>query len=446
MPRATRVGLTLILAAIAAGFAYGVALERTRVFPYDALLTAYRSARSVVRPAPSHRRGRWRPYRAETSLTDEQQAEIDRLEGLAYLSGSKPAPKRSGVTVYDPERAWAGLNLVVSGHAPWAGLMDMDGRIVHDWRYGFRDVWPDHPISDEAVGIQHWRNVHLYENGDILAIFDGVGLIKLDAGSNLLWSRRGGFHHQLRVTRDGSIWTLDQRAHVVPEWSGEHPLLENYVTTLDSNGNVVRRVSLLDAFENSPYSSTLKWAHAGGDPFHSNSIQLLEGVLSDRLPAFRAGNVLVSIRELDTIAVIDPDAESIVWEMSGLWHRQHDATLLPNGHVLVFDNLRAPGESEVLEIDPVSQVVRWSYVGTDDDPFYSETCGACQRLPNGSTLIVESDNGRAFEVTEDGTIVWEYVNPHRAGDDDELIATLFDVVRLPEDFPTDWVGGAGHQK
>jgi hypothetical protein len=442
-----RIGLTFMLAAIAAaGFAYGVALERTRMFPYDTLLTAYRSARSAVRPAPSYQPGRWRPYRsdhAERMLTEEQRAEIERLEALAYVSGSKPAPERSGVTVYDPELSWAGLNLVVSGHAPWAGLMHMDGHIVHDWQYSFRDVWPDHPISDEAVGTHHWRYVHLFENGDILAIFDGVGLIKLDAGSNLLWSRRGGFHHQLRVTPEGSIWILDERAHVVPEWSEEQPLLENYVTTLDSNGNVMRRVSLLDAFEGSPYSSTLKWAIAGGDPFHSNSIQLLDGVLSDRVPAFAAGNVLVSIRELDTIAVIDPDAESIVWEMSGLWHRQHDATLLPNGRMLVFDNLHAPGESEVLEIDPFSEVVGWSYAGTEDDPFYSETCGACQRLPNGNTLIVESDNGRAFEVTEDGTLVWEYVNPHRAGENGELIATLFDVVRLPKDFPTDWIEDAG---
>ena len=59
-------------------------------------------------------------------------------------------------------------------------------------------------------------------------------------------------------------------------------------------------------------------------------------------------------------------------------------------------------------------------------------------LSNGNTLIVESDAGRAFEVDRGGEIVWEYYNPHRAGPHGELIATLFDVVRLPEDFPTGW--------
>ena len=34
-----------------------------------------------------------------------------------------------------------------------------------------------------------------------------------------------------------------------------------------------------------------------------------------------------------------------------------------------------------------------------------------QRLPNGNTLVCESSYGRFFEVTQEGEIVWEYVNP-----------------------------------
>jgi hypothetical protein len=87
----------------------------------------------------------------------------------------------------------------------------------------------------------------------------------------------------------------------------------------------------------------------------------------------------------------------------------------------------------VLEIDPITQEILWSYGGADDS-FFSRTLGTCQRLPGGNTLIVESENGRALEVTPDGTIVWEYRNPHRAGADDEFVAALMDVVRLPVGF------------
>jgi len=39
------------------------------------------------------------------------------------------------------------------------------------------------------------------------------------------------------------------------------------------------------------------------------------------------------------------------------------------------------------------------------------------------------------EITLDGTIVWDFYNPHRAGKNDEFIATLFRMDRLPPDFP-----------
>jgi hypothetical protein len=62
-------------------------------------------------------------------------------------------------------------------------------------------------------------------------------------------------------------------------------------------------------------------------------------------------------------------------------------------------------------------------------------------LANGNTLITESDNGRAFEVTDDGQVVWEFHNQHRAGDADEYVATLFELVRLDPQFPTEWLPG-----
>ncbi len=46
---------------------------------------------------------------------------------------------------------------------------------------------------------------------------------------------------------------------------------------------------------------------------------------------------------------------------------------------------------------------------------------AQERLPNGNTLITESDGGRLLEVTPAGEIVWEYLNPVRGGEAEELI-------------------------
>jgi hypothetical protein len=89
----------------------------------------------------------------------------------------------------------------------------------------------------------------------------------------------------------------------------------------------------------------------------------------------------------------------------------------------------------VLEIEPVSGETVWQYGGTPEADLFTKTLGSSQRLPNGNTLITESQNGRALEVTADGRIVWEFYNPHRAGEKNELVAALFELVRLPPDFP-----------
>ncbi|MBN2311104.1 MAG: hypothetical protein JXR94_19160, partial [Candidatus Hydrogenedentes bacterium] len=104
------------------------------------------------------------------------------------------------------------------------------------------------------------------------------------------------------------------------------------------------------------------------------------------------------------------------------------------GRLLVFDNQGYRGASRIVEVEPLTQRIEWAYAGTPAKPFYSELCGSCQRLPNGNTLITESTYGRAFEVAPEGRIVWEFISPHRAGDHNQLIATLFEVIRLDPAF------------
>ena len=50
----------------------------------------------------------------------------------------------------------------------------------------------------------------------------------------------------------------------------------------------------------------------------------------------------------------------------------------------------------------------WSYQSPDATSFHSSFISGAHRLPNGNTLICEGDDGRFFEVTPEGEIVWEY--------------------------------------
>ena len=50
----------------------------------------------------------------------------------------------------------------------------------------------------------------------------------------------------------------------------------------------------------------------------------------------------------------------------------------------------------------------WHYAS---EGFFSAVISSVQRLPNGNTFINQGRSGRLFEVTPEGEIVWDYVNP-----------------------------------
>lgn len=437
-----------VVAILGATFLYGFASSARRLPPYQVVVSVYRTLvgstllQRVTQRLAQERDtppGRWRtPLGRESgSLTG---AEVAKLESLGYASGVKLAPTRRGVTAHDRARAYDGLNLVVSGHAPEATLVDMKGKVLHRWSRSFFEAFPDASVSPRLDSVQFWRRARLLPGGELLAIFDNHGLIKIDRGSRILWAAPVSAHHDLDLSDEGHIYVLTRQIGLLPRIHKYRAVIEDFITVLDGDGRLIRRVSLLEAFERSPYAPLLaKRNSAGGDFFHTNTLEILDGTQASRSPAFRRGNVLISLRELDVVAVVDLQLEAVTWALTGQWRSQHQPTLLDNGTLLLFDNLGRGGLSKVLELDPLSQEVRWSYPGSSGSGLFSLTIGSCQRLPNDNTLITESEAGRAFEVTPELKIVWEYVSPHRTGPNDELVATLFEVVRIESESAADWL-------
>ncbi len=389
-------------------------------------------------------RGKWHSVRDKNdpTLTAEQKAKMAKLESLSYLAGYNKAPNKSGVTINARDMAYQGVNLVLSGHGPEAMLMDMEGKTLHVWRATYERARKKFPALREPVegpGPFTFRRAHVYPNGDLLAIYEGFGMVKMDRDSNLLWAFARPAHHDIFVEPSGEIVVLSRRARIVERLDPDEPALLDYVSWLTPHGELVRDLSLLETFESSKFKELLKGMRTSGDIFHTNSVKVLDGKHAANHPAFVAGNLLISVLHLDTIAIVDPKKREVVWAKKGSWRKQHEPVLLPSGTMLLFDNQKGGTDSNVLEFDPVSMKEVWSYRGGKDGAFYSAECGVASRLPNGNTLVVESLNGRAFEVNPAKKIVWEYYNPYRAGDKAQLIATLFDLVRLGPGFSLKWL-------
>ena len=418
------------MSALALAFAGGAVWAYLRLPPYLWLKDWYnRVDSSAYGPG-------FTPYEArDKALTPRQKAEFERLQSLGYL-GSVDLARGAGVTIHDKELAYPGLNLFNDGYAPEATLMDMDGNVIHQWHFALSDAFPELKGNVPEIR-QFWRRVHLFEDGSLLAIFEGHSLVKLDRDSKLLWVYSQGVHHDVEVQNDGSVYCLARRVEIIPSIHPRMPVTHDFVVILDGDGHEKRRISILDALRRSRYANLLRLAKPYGDILHTNTLEVLHGAPDSPFTPFREGNILLSFPEINTIAILDPNTEEIIWALTDLFVFQHQPTVVGGKNILIFDNLGDHGRSRVLEINPATQDLVWSWTNQDGS-LRSKTNGSVQRLPNGNTLITESNQGRVIEVTEDHRIVWEYYSPHRAGEDNELIAQVFELIRLPADFPLDW--------
>lgn len=316
-----------------------------------------------------------------------------------------------GLTVYDPARAYHGYTLftpMTAGQAAY--LIDMQGVIVHRW------TLPARPGSYGYL----LANGHLLVNlrtGKEPVEFGGRGgrLVELDWHGNIVWEYvEDTLHHDFCRMANGHTmvlgWELvpeDLAARVQGGLSGtehERGIWCDWFRELTPAGQVVwewHAYEHLDVTTDviAPLHRRQEWTHA-------NACEVLPD-----------GNVLTSFRMTNTIGMIDKASGRFLWkwgqnELGG----QHDPNPLPNGNILLFDNgwhsrrTPFPG-SRVIEVDPHTDSVCWTYETKPGWAFYSSFISGAQRLDNGNTLICEGMQGRLFEVTPAGDLVWEFVSP-----------------------------------
>lgn len=346
--------------------------------------------------------------------------------------------EQGGVVTWDKARASPGLTLLTAYRDGSFGgsLVDMEGRTVHRWEASFGEVWPEAPhVRDRAPDrMVNWHGAYLFPNGDLLLNFQGGnfplggGLVRLDRHSRVVWALPRNTHHDMDVLADGTIVVPAHawREEGVPECERllEPPYYEDQILLVSPEGKVRAEHSILRAVCRAHRSLfSLTGAESGAwrgrlraeDPLHLNGVDVVRPEQMGWTPVARAGDLLLSLRNLNTVGFFDPDSGRFRWLMVGPFVRQHDADLMPDGGILVFDNRGGGAKTErsrVLAIDPVTQAIRWRFEGSADDPLWSEKMGNQQHLPNGNVLVTESWGGRVLEVTgtPEAAVVWEYVN------------------------------------
>ena len=354
---------------------------------------------------------------------------IERLQSLPY-AGSTPVDtdEPDGVVLHDPDRSCPGYNLHTIYALGTTELFDAEGEVVRSWsRSG--EIWmhsellPDGDLlvvgAGSVVDGGPGQDAHLDDETRFVRRFDWNG--------NLIWKRSFPGHHDIEVTPDGKLLLMGLEYRLFSQFDPHLPVRDDLLMLLEQDGSLIKSYSLMEAIGRNNRAFPLKRIRSTEesgkrftDLLHANSaewmhLEDLEDLenLEGTHPLYDPANILVCFRHQNRVAFFNWQTRKVVWSWGNdELYGPHDARLLADGNILVFDNGLREQHSRIVELDPRRERIVWQYVADPPSSFFTLSKGSAQRLPNGNTLAVESDRGRAFEITPAGDIVWEFVCPH----------------------------------
>ena len=317
-------------------------------------------------------------------------------------------------TVYD-KAAMAKGYLVINRFHPTeqrfvTDLIDMDGTILHSWPIDLPKILP----GGSAGEFTHVATA--LPDGSLLVNFDDVtAMARIDACGKPIWAKTDQVYHHSIERADDGYWTWQDS-----NWDGGTN--QRLIRFDPETGDILESIDLVkDVIAKSPENATALTIPEGFtfnpnpvkdvDPniFHPNDVEALTAAMAPAFPQFHAGDLLISMRNLNLVAVIDRKTHDVIWAQYGPWRDQHDPDFNPDGTITVFSNNIDRNRSTIIQIDPKTNKFRDMFYGSGIR-FDSLIMGKHQRLPNGNWLITAPIEGRVIEVTADGKLVREISN------------------------------------
>lgn len=336
----------------------------------------------------------------------------------------------TGVTIHDESKAYEGYtSFAVAGVGignTTVYIIDMEGNVLHEWFIGNGGTLHNLVLKNGSL-ISNRLGGKCPVMGCIAAIEER------DWYGNLIWSYENDhLHHVAEIMPNGNIIAIlwDELPEELNEYvKGGIPGTEAEGDKIYTDAIIIINRDKEVVWEWYPHKqlNISDWpiSYSENRQYWPN-INRIE-YLPEGNPFNGKESLLVSLRMVDTLAIIDMETKEVSWRWGrGEISHQHDPHLLSNGNIIVFDNgflrsnlpnLKAGVYfSRIVEINPRINKIVWEYDGSMPGRmrgfgFYSFIGGFVERLPNWNTLITETTTGRIFEVNPQGEIVWEYVNP-----------------------------------
>ena len=253
----------------------------------------------------------------------------------------------------------------------------------------------------------------LFNNGDIiLGRYETKGLYRLNKDGKIIWSNEYYNHHWIshdekNLYVPGTIF-LDNKKDLedpiykdsfIKNCEASHKSRFGTVMIINmQNGMLIEEISLIKSFYKTDESKNLieKFVNNCTDTLHLNDVRVLDQDKANYFVDGKKGDILISLRHLNMIALLDKDTHEVKWFVQGKFVYQHSPRVTNRGTVMVFDNYYKPDRSRIVEIDIVSKKIVGFYSGKNEN-FYSNTRGRIQ-LFEDRVFVQSSDQGEIFEI------------------------------------------------
>ena len=169
-----------------------------------------------------------------------------------------------------------------------------------------------------------------------------------------------------------------------------------YIIDFDT-GKLLEEIDIFDILLNSKISKKIKDCV---NPIHLNDIEIIKK--TSHLKYFdnvNIGDFLISLRNINTILLIDHKTKEIKWSYENELIMQHSPQITDKGTLLIFNNQGSKeieGQSRIDEVDLKTKKIVGIYDGVKNN-FFSQKRGRIQYL-NNRIFIQESQKSNMFEI------------------------------------------------
>ena len=272
------------------------------------------------------------------------------------------------------------------------------------------------------------QNPYLMSDGSLVfSSGEGAGegpLVRLNRCSKVEWVIDRHFHHSINMGPNGNFFVpiiadlnTSYKAIYGPDTHIRNiPLRDDGFAEVSPAGEILNETSITQILIQNGYGNLL----LGIAPYEYNRIHLndAEPILAGD-DYVEKGDVMLSMRNLSSIALFRPSTGKIIWLHTGPWLNQHDIDYRGNGKFVVFGNdsvrtsedtyVSVRGYSTIYQYDmssgQASELLKLKKYGIN-----SEAEGRQQYLPDGSLFIESTYQGVLYLLNRDGSIGWKYVS------------------------------------